>query len=101
VVSATFSPDGAHIVTASIDGTARIWQLDPIVLVSADRRQHYVCRNRLIGARAFTEREMQEPILRARGELRYPCNRIGPLSLDYYWRQASGLFAMVRRALLN
>jgi hypothetical protein len=27
---------------------------------------------------------MQEPILRGHDELRNPCDRVGPFSLDYY-----------------
>jgi dipeptidyl aminopeptidase/acylaminoacyl peptidase len=95
VVSAAFSPNGSHIVTASLDRTARIWKIDPIVLIPADQRQDYVCRERLIGARLFTDQEMQEPILRGRDDLRNPCDRVGPLSLDYYRRAAVDIVAMI------
>jgi WD40 repeat protein len=96
VTSAAFSPDGTRVVTASDDKTARIWQLDPIVLMRADQRQGYVCRERLIGAQSFTNEGMQDPILRGRDDLRNPCDRVGPLSLDYYWRAAVGFVATIR-----
>jgi hypothetical protein len=88
VAAAAFGADGSRIVTASADRTARIWQLDPLVVMPADQRQSYICRERLIGAQSFTDREMQEPMLRGRDDLRHPCDRVGPLSLDYY-RQAA------------
>jgi len=101
VNSAAFSPDGSRVVTASLDRTARIWQLDPIVLMPADQRRGYVCRERLIGARSFSDKEMQDPILRGRIGLRNPCDRVGPLSGDYYWRAAVGVIATIRRASSN
>jgi hypothetical protein len=100
VYDAAFSPDGTRIVTASEDNTARVWQLDPLVPMSADQRQAYVCRERLIGAQSFTDVEMQDdPILRGRDDLRNPCVRVGPLSFDYYWRAAVGLGATIRTAI--
>jgi WD40 repeat protein len=91
VFSALFSPDGNRVVTASDDKTAGIWQLHPIIPMRADQRQDYVCRERLIGAQSFTDEEMLDPILRGRDDLRNPCNRVGPLSLDYYRQAAFGL----------
>jgi WD40 repeat protein len=99
VVSSAFSPDGSRIVTASWDKTAHIWKIDPIVLMLSDQRQSYVCRERLIGAQSFTDEEMQDPILRGRNDLRNPCDRVGPLSIDYYWRAAIGLVATIRAAI--
>ena len=101
VDSAAFSPDGSRVVTASNDKTARVWQLDPIVLMPADQRQGHVCRERLIGAQSFTDEEMQDPILRGRDDLRNPCDRVGPLSLAYYWRATVGLVATIRSAILH
>ena len=80
VYSAAFSPDGSRVVTASADNTARIWLLDPIILMEPGERDAYVCRERLIGAQSFTDEEMQDPILRGRDDLRNPCDRVGPLS---------------------
>ena len=96
--SAAFSADGTRIVTASEDRTARIWRIDPLVLMPADQRQDYVCRERLIGAQSFTDEEMQDAILRGRNDLRNPCGRIGPLSLAYYWRAAVGAAKTIRSA---
>jgi dipeptidyl aminopeptidase/acylaminoacyl peptidase len=101
VNGAAFSADGSRVVTASLDRTARVWQLDPIVLTPADQRQAYVCRERLIGAPSFSAKEMQDPFLRDRDELRDPCARAGPLSRDYYRRAALGLLATIRNALWN
>jgi hypothetical protein len=69
-----------------LDKTARLWQLDPIVLMPADQREGYVCRKLLVGAQSFTGSEMEEPMLSGHDDLRNPCDRAGPLSLDYYWR---------------
>jgi len=99
VVSAAFSPDGLRIVTASVDRTARICRLDPIVLMPADQRRAFVCRERLIGAQSFSEREMQDPMLRGRDGLRDPRHRNGPFSLGYYRRAAGDAMAAVRRVL--
>jgi len=96
VTDAAFSPDGSRVVTASIDRTARVWPLDPIVLMPAAQRQGYVCRERLIGARSFSDQEKQEPILRGRDDLRDPCDRAGPLSLAYYARMVAGFVGTVR-----
>jgi hypothetical protein len=96
--SAAFSPDGTRVVTASGDGTARIWTLDRLVPMPADQGQDYVCRERLIGAKSFTEKEMQDPILRGREDLRNPCERVGPLSLAYYWLTAVDLLRTIRGA---
>ena len=101
VLSAAFSPDGTRVVTVSEDKTARIWQLDPLVLMPPDQRQDYVCRERLIGAQSFTEEEMQDPTLRGREDLRNPCDRVGPLSLAYYWPIAVDLVTTIRDAFFH
>jgi hypothetical protein len=101
VITAAFSPDGTRVVTVSEDKTARIWQLDPLVLMPPDQRQDYVCRERLIGAQSFTEEEMQDPTLRGREDLRNPCDRVGPLSLAYYWPIAVDLVTTIRDAFFH
>jgi hypothetical protein len=58
----------------------------------ADRRRAYVCAERLVGARSFSDREMLDPLLRRREGLRRACDRLGPLSASYY----RGAFARVR-----
>jgi hypothetical protein len=98
VNSAVFSPDGNRVVTASEDNTARIWLLDPIILMGPDERRDYVCREHLIGAQIFTDEEMQDPILRGRDDLRNPCDRVGPLSFEYYVSAANNLWSSVRGA---
>ena len=84
VAAAAFSPDGTQVVAASLDHSAYVWQLDPLILMPAERRRAYVCRERLIGALSFSDREMQDPLLRGREELRNPCDRLGPLSASHY-----------------
>jgi hypothetical protein len=91
-----FSADGARVVTASLDRSARVWRLDPVIAIPADQRRAYICRERLIGARLLTDQEMQDPILRGRDALRDPCDRAGPLSLSYCWRVATQVAAAVR-----
>ena len=100
VNTAAFSPDGKLVVTASEDKTARIWdvnaarkrQLDPVSRLLPDDRQDYVCRNRLIGAQAFTAVEMQDPVLADRKDLTEPCERAGLFSIDYYERALKDLW---------
>jgi WD40 repeat protein len=99
LLSAEFSPDGSRVVTtASRDNTARIWLLDPIILMKPGARRDYVCRERLIGAQTFTDEDMQDPILRGRDDLRNPCDRVGPLRFEYYVRAAMSLWSNIRGA---
>jgi predicted NACHT family NTPase len=99
VSSAAFSPDGSRVVTASWDKAARIWQIDPIILMEASERRDFVCRERLIGAQSFTDLEMRDPILLGREDLRNPCDRVGPLSFEYYLRAVKTLWNNVRGAV--
>ena len=99
VAAASFSPDGARVVAASLDHSAYIWRLNPLIVMQADRRRAYMCHERLIGAPSFSDREMQDPLLRGREELRNPCDRLGPLSASYYRRGFAGLAAALRNAL--
>jgi WD40 repeat protein len=98
VDNAVFSLDGGRVVTVSEDNTARIWLLDPIILMEPGERRDYVCRERLIGAQSFMDEEMQDPILRGRDDLRNPCARVGPLSLEYYANAARSLWSSIRGA---
>jgi WD40 repeat protein len=98
VVSAAFGPNGSRVVTASYDNSVRIWLVDPIILMEPRERRDYVCRERLIGAQSFMDEEMQDPILRGRDDLRNPCARVGPLSLEYYANAARSLWSSIRGA---
>jgi WD40 repeat protein len=95
VMQAAFSPDGRRVVSISED-TARVWQLDPAVLMKPGERAGYVCRERLIGAQGFTNADMQDPTLRERDDLRNPCDRVGPLDREYYRRWFSQLSNSLR-----
>jgi hypothetical protein len=64
--------------------------------MKSSERRDYVCRERLIGAQSFTDEEMQDPILRGRDDLRNPCDRVGPLSFEYYYRAASSPWSRLR-----
>jgi hypothetical protein len=44
---------------------------------------------------------MQDPVLHGRGDLRNPCNRLGPLSLDYYWLAMVAFVATIRSEFSN
>jgi hypothetical protein len=44
VYGATFSPDGTHVVTASADTTARIWNIFPTTQSLIDRAKEVVPR---------------------------------------------------------
>lgn len=59
-------------------------------------RRDYICRERLTGAQSFTVGEMQDPILRGRDDLRNPCDRVGPLSFEYYVIAAGNLWSSIR-----
>ena len=98
VSNAMFSTDGSRVITGSFDDTARIWPLDRIILMKPGERRAYVCGELLIGAQSFTDAEMQDPILRERDDLRNPCDRVGPLSFEYYLRAVSSLWSSVRGA---
>ena len=100
VYSAQFSPNGKWLLTASEDNTARLWdvalaRIDPrneINSTTPGDRQGNICRKNLIGAQAFDNVEMRDPILFGRDELRNPCERIGWFGIEYYWQLVVGLW---------
>ena len=83
VVSAAFSPDGARVVTASADRTARVWDVRWAALVRGEALRDRVCREKLKGAEAFSVADASDPILSGLEGTR-PCGRTGPLSLRYW-----------------
>ena len=102
VSSAAFSGDGKRVVTASDDNTARIWDVTWATLVRGDALRERVCAEKLIGAaQEFTDREMEDPILRGIDKddpiARNPCVRRGPLSIDYWTRLPGQLWRSIRR----
>jgi WD40 repeat protein len=59
VSSAAFSPDGARIVTASSDNTARIWDAHFTTMSSTKDLLIEVCRRRLRGFATLSRDEMR------------------------------------------
>jgi hypothetical protein len=94
VTSAAFDRDGKWVVTASLDKTARIWDVTWATLVRGETLRKRVCAEKLVGAaQEFTRVELDDPILRGidRNDpiARNPCLRRGSLALDY-WTQLPG-----------
>lgn len=58
MVSAAFSPDGARIVTASVDKTARIWGVHFVMLSTTDLLAE-ACLQRMRGLTTMTRDEMR------------------------------------------
>ena len=99
--SASFSGDGKRVVTASVDSTARLWDVTWATLVRGGRLRERVCAEKLIGlAQEFTDGEMEDPILRGVGKndlvSRNPCLHRGPLSLDYWTRLPGEVWRSIR-----
>jgi WD domain, G-beta repeat len=84
VLTATFSPDGKRVVTASGDNTARLWDVTWVTLVRGEILRERVCAEKLVGsAQDFSSFELEDPIMRGVTQTN-PCLRRGPLSLDYW-----------------
>jgi hypothetical protein len=84
-LSPIFTPDGKRLVVESIEAQrTTLLNLDPVNFVAANLRRDYVCRERLVGADNFSDAEMEDPVLRSRGDLRNPCRAFGPLTLEFY-----------------
>jgi hypothetical protein len=86
VVSASFSPDGARIVTASSDRTARLWDAEWLAALHGAELVHRACEEKLVpGVKLFTPEDAADPILFGLAGTT-PCERSGPLSLRYWTR---------------
>jgi WD40 repeat protein len=82
-----FTPDGKRLVIQNPDTQRTVLlNLDPVNFVPASARRDYICRERLVGAQAFTDQEMEDPVLRTRDDLRNPCRAFGPFAIEYYTR---------------
>jgi hypothetical protein len=103
VDAVALSSDNTRIVTTSSDKTARIWDVSWAMLVRGDALRERVCAEKLVGAaQQFTVDEIRDdPILRGIDEddaiARNPCQRRGPLSLDYWTRLPGQLWRSTRR----
>lgn len=99
-LTATFSPDGSRILSASLfHKRAYVWHAPWATRVRGSELRERVCRESLVNAAAqtFSEEEMSSQILRGREELRNPCQRHGLLSIEYWkrlplqwWRRVKG-----------
>ncbi len=82
-MSAAFSSDGARIVTASFDGTVRVWDVSWGMTVRGEELVRRVCNEKLVGAETFTPENELDPILIGLAGTN-PCERHGPLSAKYW-----------------
>ena len=88
IYSVAWSPDGSKVAIGSQDATASIWDVE-VTGRKAENLRDEVCERWLIGSQAFTDAEMQAVILSGRDYLRNPCTVRGPISIDYWRRQAT------------
>lgn len=95
VVAAVFSADGAKVVTASEDNTARIWDVTWATKVRGAALRDRVCAEKLKGAEAFTAAEAEAHILIGQAG-KSPCDRRGPLSRRYWTDAAAELWQWAR-----
>jgi hypothetical protein len=98
VWSAAFNPDGTRVVTAipHLNGTAQLWDVRWVTRSRGAELRDRVCREKLIGAEAFSIEEADDPVLDDLAGSR-PCDRRGPLSFAYWAR----LPRQVAAAILN
>lgn len=86
-------------MTGGADNVARIWDVSWFTVYGPALRDR-VCAEKLIGAQAFTDEELADPILRGidpKDEIaRNPCLRRGPLSVDYWTRLPGQMWRAVR-----
>lgn len=90
-------------VLALADDAARIWDTSWMTVYGATLRER-ICAEKLVGAQAFTDEELTDPILRGidpKDEIaRNPCLRRGPLSWEY-WALLPGQVFRSLTALLH
>jgi dipeptidyl aminopeptidase/acylaminoacyl peptidase len=95
VFSLAVSPDGDRIATGTYDGSVRVWDVRWVTQVRGDELRERVCQEKLAGAQAFTVGETENPVLSGLLDAR-PCDRRGPLVLDYWTHLAALLSATLR-----
>jgi hypothetical protein len=97
VGSAAFSPDGARIVTASVDRTVRVWNVSWGMTVRREELVRRVCAEKLVGDKAFTIEDESDPILAGLAGTN-PCERRGPFSAKHWIDLASSIWGRLTTA---
>jgi hypothetical protein len=96
VQDAVFNSAGQQILTVSDDKTARTWLVLEAFLGDDQMRRDHACEYlRRTGTHQFTDREMEDPILSGRADLRSPCERFGWLHPEYYGRMMTRLWTWI------
>ena len=96
---ASFNSAGDAVVTASDDKTVRLWNVEWASTIEGGRLRQRACAEKIVGAERFSPREMGGPLLRDRKSLRGPCERMGPMSVEFYEAPLSRLLARARAAI--
>ncbi|UVK55357.1 TIR domain-containing protein [Mesorhizobium sp. AR02] len=89
VRSAVFNAAGSQLLTASDDGSVRVWNVDATRFHGQELLEN-VCRGKLIGAQAFRMQELKMPVLTGFNNANV-CQRNGPFSLGYWTAFAADL----------
>lgn len=102
ITSVSISPDGERLLIGGSNGLARIWDASWFKVYGAELRRR-VCAEKLVGAQAFTDEELTDPILRGidPGDpvARNPCLKRGPLSFAYWTRLPGQWWRGARRVM--
>ena len=89
--SVSFSSDGNLLITASEDQTVRVWDVSLVTGWSGPELLEKVCQDKLIGAQIFLAEELRQPVLAGTRDVN-PCERNGPLTLQYWIDAVINLF---------
>jgi WD40 repeat protein len=88
-----FTVPGSYATPIRVaDNSRRLISQDGTTIVSGTELRDRVCAKVLVGGQSFSKFELEDYILRRRPELRNPCDRVGPLKLEYYKRMLSAYF---------
>ena len=73
----------------------QLWDLKWLgVRQDADALRRLVCAEKYVGANPFTQAELADPVLQGDRQTIAPCERRGPLSIDYWRRLVAAAVAM-------